>query len=101
MQGNFGKEEKYVDARLQVQDLREALEIKDNEIKDLMQARDYMPTSDAELVQAYQRMREVFESLRSTLSCSLCYEVFSANDVLTLECGHTMCTRLAGVMRGS
>lgn len=36
-------------------------------------------------------MREVFESLRSTLSCSLCYEIFKPGDVLTLECGHTMC----------
>lgn len=36
-------------------------------------------------------MREVFDNLRSTLSCSLCYESFKPNDVLTLECGHTMC----------
>lgn len=37
-------------------------------------------------------MRDVFESLRGTLACPLCYEVFRPNDVLTLECGHTMCT---------
>lgn len=36
-------------------------------------------------------MRNVFENLRSTLSCSLCYELFKPGDVTTLECGHTMC----------
>lgn len=36
-------------------------------------------------------MRDVFENLRSTLSCSLCYEIFKPGDVTTLECGHTMC----------
>ena len=36
-------------------------------------------------------MREVFENLRSTLTCSLCYDLYKPGDVLTLECGHTMC----------
>lgn len=89
--GLSGKEERYVDARLQVQDLREALRIKEMEVEELKEARDHLPTSDAELLAGYQRMREVFDNLRSTLSCSLCYEVFKPNDVLSLECGHSMC----------
>ena len=48
---------------------------------------------DAGLLSAYQEMRDVFDALRSTLSCSLCYETFKPNDVVTLECGHTMCLR--------
>jgi hypothetical protein len=108
-----GKEERYVDAQLQIADLKEALLLKEKEIEELQAARDYMPTSvsfvsicnqalhtqltssvfsqDSELFQAYSRMRDVFESLKSTLACSLCYEPYSANDVVTLECGHTMC----------
>lgn len=46
---------------------------------------------DKDLHEAYLRMRDVFENLRSTLSCSLCYELFKPGDVTTLECGHTMC----------
>jgi bifunctional apoptosis regulator len=46
---------------------------------------------DKDLHDAYLRMRDVFENLRSTLSCSLCYELFKPGDVTTLECGHTMC----------
>lgn len=38
-------------------------------------------------------MREVFDSLRSTLSCSLCYELYAPSDAITLECGHTACSR--------
>jgi hypothetical protein len=46
---------------------------------------------DKELLENYHRMRDVFESLRSTLSCSLCFELFRPNEATTLECGHTMC----------
>ncbi|KAK9895745.1 hypothetical protein P389DRAFT_210619 [Cystobasidium minutum MCA 4210] len=89
--GLSGREEKYVDARLQIQDLKEALALKEREVEELQAARDYVPTSDKDLLDAYYRMREVFDNLRSTLSCSLCYELFKPNDATTLECGHTMC----------
>lgn len=111
-----------------MQDLKEALRIKEMEIEELKEARGHLPTDvsgrmhnvqirnvpsrgyagaavcspltcslllhltqDADLLEGYKRMREVFDNLRSTLSCSLCYESFKPNDVLTLECGHTMC----------
>lgn len=85
------KEERFYDAKLQIADLREALATKEQEVEELKAARDYMPVSDSDLLAAYQRMREVFENLRSTLTCSLCYDLFKPGDVLTLECGHTMC----------
>lgn len=40
-------------------------------------------------------MREVFESLKAKLACTLCYETYRPNDVTTLECGHTMCQKYA------
>lgn len=40
-----GKEERYVDAQLQIADLKEALLLKEKEIEELQAAREYMPTS--------------------------------------------------------
>lgn len=90
--------------------------MKEKEVEELKAARNYLPTSvspfqldsvgqatqsltflfrehpqDKDLLDAYHRMRDVFENLRNTLSCSLCYELYKPNDVTTLECGHTMC----------
>lgn len=45
LQGLSGREEKYVDARLQIQDLKEALALKEREVEELQAARDYVPTS--------------------------------------------------------
>lgn len=92
IQGQGGKEEQYYDAKLINADLKETLAIRDREIEELQEARGHIPTTDGELLAGYQRMRDVFDSLRGTLACPLCYEVFRPNDVLTLECGHTMCT---------
>lgn len=44
-QGISGKEERYVDARLQVQELREALLLKEKEVEELRALRNYLPTS--------------------------------------------------------
>ncbi|TNY24199.1 hypothetical protein DMC30DRAFT_358924, partial [Rhodotorula diobovata] len=68
-----------------------ALQLKEAELAALRHEMEEHPVSESDLLHRYEQLAEIFDLVKDTLSCPVCYEPFQKDEAVSLMCGHTFC----------
>ncbi|GAA6048061.1 hypothetical protein JCM3770_000172 [Rhodotorula araucariae] len=68
-----------------------ALQLKEAELAALRLEMVEHPVSESDLKHRYDQLVEIFENIKETLSCAVCYEPYGRDQAVSLMCGHTFC----------
>lgn len=67
------------------------LQLKEAELAALRADMAEHPLSESDLQHRYDQLVEIFDSMKDTLSCAVCYEPYGRDEAVSLMCGHTFC----------
>ncbi|GAA5997075.1 uncharacterized protein JCM10292_006190 [Rhodotorula paludigena] len=67
------------------------LQLKEAELTALRADMAEHPLSESDLQHRYDQLVEIFDSMKDTLSCAVCYEPYGRDEAVSLMCGHTFC----------
>ncbi|GAA5892263.1 hypothetical protein JCM8208_001496 [Rhodotorula glutinis] len=68
-----------------------ALQLKEAELAALRVEMEEHPVCEGDLVHRYEQLVEIFDLVKDTLSCAVCYEPYQKDQATSLLCGHTFC----------
>ncbi|GAA5850748.1 hypothetical protein JCM9279_003908 [Rhodotorula babjevae] len=68
-----------------------ALQLKEAELVALRAEMEEQPVCEGDLLHRYEQLAEIFNLVKDTLSCAVCYEPYAKDEATSLLCGHTFC----------
>ncbi|GAA5937763.1 hypothetical protein JCM3775_002121 [Rhodotorula graminis] len=68
-----------------------ALQLKEAELAALRVEMEEHPVCEGDLLHRYEQLAEIFDLVKDTLSCAVCYEPYQKDEATSLLCGHTFC----------
>ncbi|BGP37068.1 hypothetical protein JCM10449v2_000972 [Rhodotorula kratochvilovae] len=68
-----------------------ALQLKEAELATLRMEMEEHPVCESDLKHRYDQLVDIFDNIKDTLSCAVCYEPYGRDEAVSLMCGHTFC----------